>query len=285
MTEQSIQNTQQDQATTEGNQKKTRQTRTKSLYLFPVYDFNMARMIAETVERTGAGTLSEATLAITLSQSAKSSGFLLKTLTARQFGLLIKQGDTLSTTPLAKSIFKSTTEDEKKKALIESFLKIPLFRAVADRFKGQAIPQSEAFRNVLEREFKVDSKRVGDAEKVLIDSARDTGVLIKQGSITYLSAEMTISQQQQEGNTFIPEVPPSNSISIGVPSIKPSITGKPSSGSNILQKGMLPSIAEEDLLGLSDDEFNNFWGAFGKIVRNRAKKITSEGEVKESDKK
>jgi hypothetical protein len=252
-------------AESEVKPKKTR-TRTKSVYLFPSYDFNMAHMIADNVERTGAGSLSESTLAINLGLSVKSSGFQLKVNTARQFGLLTKEGNMLSTTHLAKAILKSTSEQEKKKALIESFLKIPLFNAVASRFKGQDIPQSEVFRNVLEREFKVDSKRVGDAERVLIDSARDTGVLIKQGNRTYLSTESTSTSSSHnnieeyldtnEGDSQLPSVP------LPTDQYQPQI-------------GMLPNITEEDLLGLDDDEFQVFWSSFGKIVRNRARKNTA----------
>lgn len=172
---------------------KAKPTRTakRSPYLFPAYDFGFARQIAARVEKDGAGSLSEETLAIALKLSVKSSGFQLKALTARQFGLLLKQGQTLTTTALAKAIFKPTSEAEKKAALIQAFLNIPLFKEVATRFKGRPLPDSQDFRNILERELGIDSKRVADAERVLMDSARETGVIVNSGSNVYLSTEMS----------------------------------------------------------------------------------------------
>lgn len=256
-------------------EKASRRPRVKSPYLFPVYDFNTARLIAETIERDGAGSLTEETLAITLKSSTKSSGFQLKALTARQFGLVTKQGSTLTTTPLAKAIFKPTSEVEKQKALAESFLKIPLFREVANKFKGQGLPESQTFRNILEREFKIDSKRIGDAERVLMDSARDAGVLVKSGNLTYLSVEKVTSFQSGAGEERV-QGEPGTGIADGYLPPK-SKENKP--GGITQQTGMLPTIAEEDLLALAEDDFENFWTAFGKLVRARAERNKARGEA------
>jgi hypothetical protein len=243
--------------------------RTRLPYLFPAYNFNLARQIAEVVEKDGAGILSEETLAIALHLSAKSSGFQLKTLTARQFGLLTKQAEMLSSTPLAKSIFKPTTEPERNRALTESFLAIPLFREVANRFRGQPLPQGQAFRNVLEREFGIESKRVSDAERVLIESARETGVLVTSGSNTYLSTERKGGEKKESESTPVQQTPstqPLNPVSTARPAYTPT-------------SGIL-TISEEDLAGFSDDEeFKEIWGALGKIVRARGKKLLAEQDI------
>lgn len=236
--------------------------RMRSPYLFPAYDFGMARRIAERVEKDGAGSLSEETLAIALHLSAKSSGYQLKTLTARQFGLLTKQGQTLSTTPMAKAIFKPTTEGEKAKALIDSFLAIPLFREVATRFKGQPLPQGQAFRNILEREFQIDSKRVSDAERVLMDSAREAGVLVASGNNTYLSTARVAIEEP------IAQAPEEQAPPLG--QTLPIAT---------LGEKILPIIEEEDLLELDDEQFKQFWGAFGEILRARAKRGKVEKDI------
>lgn len=247
------------------NQTKARETkrkRVRSPYLFPAYDFGMARRIAEEVEKSGGGNLSEETLAMNLRLSVKSSGFQLKALTARQFGLLTKHGQGLTTTPMAKAIFKSTTENEKKGALIDSFLAIPLFREVATRFKGQPLPQGQAFRNILEREFGIENRRVSDAERVLMDSARETRVLVTSGSNTYLSTERVaieepIAQAPEEQAPPFQKTPPLATLG-----------GK-----------ILPVIEEEDLLELDDEQFKQFWGAFGEILKARAKRSKAEKDI------
>lgn len=251
------------------NKAKAPRKRVRSPYLFPAYNLGMARQIAERVEKDGAGSLSEETLAIALHLSAKSSGYQLKTLTARQFRLLTKQRETLSTTPIAKAIFKPKTEDERSRALVESFLAIPLFREVAARFKGQPLPQGQAFRNILEREFQVDSKRVSDAERVLMDSAREAGVFVTSGSNMYISTEqITAGKKDFEPGTEQP-------IS---PLASPSHTTPPPPSGGIL------TISEEDLATFDDTEFGEVWGALGKIVRARGKRSQREqGEISKEE--
>jgi len=243
--------------------------RVRSPYLFPAYNFSLARQIAETVENNGGGSLSEETLAITLRLSAKSSGFQLKTLTARQFGLLAKHGNTLSTTPLAKSIFKPTDEDEKQRAMIQSFLTLPLFREVAARFRGQPLPQGETLRNILEREFNIDAKRISDAERVLMDSARDTGVLVTVGNTIYLSTE----QAKKTTTTGKKEEHDSDQVLTAPPLF--STTPPLSSGT------MLTINLEEHLAPFDDQEFQQIWDALGKIIRVKGNK--QQKQQKEED--
>ena len=168
---------------------KSRKSPVRSEYLFPAYALGTALVIAERVERDGAGSLTEQTLAMAMSMSVKGSTFKLRHLTARQFGLLSRQGDTLSTTPRSKAIFKSTSPEEGNRARLEAFLDIPLFKVVAERYRGTPLPESNTFRNILERDFKVAHGRVTDAERVLLDSARDAGLITTAGSNTYLNIE------------------------------------------------------------------------------------------------
>ena len=163
-----------------------RKTRQRSVYLFPAYGFTTALDIARRVEESGGGILTEETLAVNLGLSAKSSGFRLKSLAARQFQLISKQGDTLITTPVAKAIFKPTSSEDAQRGYREAFLSIPLFQAVAERYRGQRLPDSQTLRNVLEREFFVEHARVQQAERMLLDSARDAHLLKHTGDGTYL---------------------------------------------------------------------------------------------------
>lgn len=234
-----------------------RKTPRKSPYLFPAYNFAEARRIAETVENDGGGTLTEETLAINLRQSVKSSGFRLKALTARQFQLLTKQGENLIITPLAKAIFKPTDEGERREAMKQSFLAIPLFRAVANRFKGRELPQGEPFRNILEREFKIDNQRVSAAERVLLDSARDAGVLVTSGNKEYLSTDIQAmrpaSQPPPSGNQGEQSGYAPNDYQPPAPRIQS-------------QYGM-PEISIADLALLNEKDYEAVWSALGKVFR------------------
>lgn len=245
--------------------KKPRKKPVRSRYQFPSYDLGVARQIAEKVEYEGAGQLTRATLAMSIRASVKSSGFRLKIYAARQFQLLTKEGEYLATTPLAKAIFKPTTEEERRKKMMEAFMAIPLFNAVATRFRGQPLPPSQTFRNILEREFGVEHNRVSEAERVLTDSAREAGLISQSGDRTYLSIEIM--------------QPTSSPQTIGVPSVplaaQSTMDSSPSKDKS-QQYGGLLTVSEEDLADFSNEEFDEIWQALGKIVRVRGKRQREE---------
>jgi len=168
---------------------KGRKRPVRAEFHFPVYPLSVALEVTEKVEIEGGGSLSEAALAMSLGASTKSSGFQLKVLTAKQFGLLTKQGDNLMVSPLGKSIFKPVSDREKATSLAHAFNNIRLFRAVSDRYEGSPLPSDEALRNVLEREFKVTHERVSSAQSMLINSAKTAGVLRESRDKTYLVRE------------------------------------------------------------------------------------------------
>ena len=256
---------------------KKRKAPVRAAYLFPAYDLGAAIQVAEAVESDGAGQLSEATLAINIGVSAKSSGFKLKCLTARQFGLLTKQGERLLTTPLAKAILKPRNEAEKTASLLEAFQQLPLFKAVSTRFRGQPLPSGQTFRNILEREFALEQARVSTAERVLMDSARDAGALQSSGGNTYLvvdqppspspqpsphSPMVQASNLQQEHATN--EVPRGQEVRLPAPA--PHGEG----GGGIL-------VSEQDLATFEDDkEFDEVWRALGKVFRARGRRQLEE---------
>lgn len=166
--------------------RKGRKRPVRAEFHFPIYPLSTALEVAERVEMEGAGSLSETTLAIALGVSAKSSGFQLKILTAKQFGLLLKQGEHLVTTPIAKSIFKPISAEEKQAAFVQAFYNIPLFKVVSNKYEGSPLPSDEALKNVLEREFKVTHERVSSAHSMLINSAKTAGALQESQGKIYL---------------------------------------------------------------------------------------------------
>lgn len=253
---------------------KARKSPVRSQYLFPAYGFSDGLELARYVERDGGGTLTEATLAVNMSMSAKSSAFRLRGLTARQFGLLLKTGEQLTSTPLLKAILKPTSEAERVNGLREAYLRIPLFKAVADRFKGQPLPQSDAFRNVLEREFGIEEARVQAAERVLMDSARDAGVLVNSGGNTYLATE-GMSQPPAVSSPLSQQVQAHADASSQAPAVTVT-TSRP----NAVADGGVLLISERDLGELADKEFQEVWSALGKVFRARGKRQLVRDEMR-----
>ena len=249
-----------------------RKARQRSVYLFPAYGFTTALDIARRVEESGGGTLAEETLAVNLGLSVKSSGFRLKSLAARQFQLVVKQGDTLSTTPVAKAILKPTSGEDAQRGYRQSFLAIPLFQAVSERYRGQRLPDSQTLRNVLEREFHVEHARVQQAERMLLDSARDAHLLKHQGDGTYLAVS------DGANGAFDEAVSPGSAF--------PEAGHTSMAGGNAAVPRTLPpapvntiTFTLEEIGQLDVEDFEIVWRAIGILVRARsASKILDSGE-------
>jgi hypothetical protein len=255
----------------DGTQAKKFRKYVRSRFSFPSYNFGTALQLADKVEYEGGGRLTDATLAISLKASAKSSGFRLRTLAARQFGLLDKQGEMLVTTTRAKAILKPLSPDEKKGHMVNSFMAVPLFSKVAERFKGQPLPPVPQFKNILERELGVESNRSGEAYKVLMDSASQTGVLHQTGDKIYIVAEGTSS----EG--LLPETSElaTESQNVTPRSDKPSM---PSRAGVAQPTAGVFAFSEEDLAEFNDTEFDEIWKSLGKIIRVRGKRRQGAGD-------
>ena len=261
-----------DSASSDSAQSRTatgRKARQRSVYLFPAYGFTTALDIARRVEESGGGSLSEETLAVNLGLSVKSSGFRLKSLAARQFQLVVKQGDTLSTTPVAKAILKPTSGEDAQRGYRQSFLAIPLFQAVSERYQGQRLPDSQTLRNVLEREFHVEHSRVQQAERMLLDSARDAHLLKHQGDGTYLAATDDVNGAFDEAGGMGPNFLEAADYP-AMAGNAPSPRAIPTAPVNTI------TFTLEEIGQLNAEDFEIVWQAIGILVRARSANKTLE---------
>lgn len=262
-----------------------RKARRRSVYLFPAYGFNMALDIARQVEESGGGTLTEETLAVNLGLSKSSSGFRLKCLAARQFNLLNKQGATVSTTSIAKAILKPTSNEDALRGYRQSFLSIPLFQAVAERYRGQRLPDSQTLRNVLEREFMVEHKRVQQAERLLLDSARDTYLLKHRGDGTYLSISDSPAGPLDEPG--LPIDSDTATMTQGEPFTQATLPDvalrSPQPRADSIPPTNTITFSLDEIGQLREDDFEAVWQAFGILVKARAarNKAAQEFDVEE----
>lgn len=246
----------------------------RSRLLFPAYGFNAAFQIAKTVEMDGNGSLTEESLAIALELSVKSSGFKLKTLTARQFGLLTKSGTIISTTPLTKAMVRPTRPGEDVEARVQSFLNIPLFEAVAQKYRGSTMPASDVLRNILVRQFDVDPTRAAPAERVLLDSAREAGLLIDQGGKQYLSLDANVLAQRGAHTPIENPPPPGNGGAAGeTPLSNPPVVQDAGQQSGSIL------VSELDMATLDRAEFDQVWTALGTIFRARGERQLRERDA------
>ena len=265
----------------QGRNGSTRKARQRSAYPFPAYGFSLALDIARLVEESGGGTLSEETLAVNLSLSKKSSGFRLKCLAARNFNLLVKEGPTISTTPIAKAILKPTSDEDAMWGYRQSFLSIPLFQAVAERYRDQRLPDSPTLRNVLEREFLVEHSRVQQAERLLKESARDTFLLQNRGDGVYLAiSDLPSGSLEYEGmrGDSEPGLGEAQFPAMAIGGLSPAL---PYPNSTSVTTTIAFSL--EEIGQLRGEEFGKVWEAIGILVKARSARIKAARESEEDE--
>jgi hypothetical protein len=103
--------------------------------------------------------------------SAQGGGFNLRLITAKMFGLVSGEKSTLSLTPLGIRVIDPQQE---KSARADSFLLVPLYKAVYDNYKGQMLPSNTALEAAMEK-LGVAPKQKDKARQVFQRSATQAG--------------------------------------------------------------------------------------------------------------
>jgi hypothetical protein len=146
--------------------------REQSTILFPYLDLDAAVEVARAVyARAGLGSCGLDELAAEMSQTM-SGAFRLKTGTAKTFDLTDKDGKSgIKLSELGRQI---VTADTERAARAEAFMRVPLYAAVYEKYKGHLLPPPKA----LEREMLglgVSSKQTDKARQAFERSARQAG--------------------------------------------------------------------------------------------------------------
>jgi hypothetical protein len=139
---------------------------------FPYLDLDSAVDVAKSLYRcAGHGGCEMDVLAAEMKQTV-SGAFRLKTGNARMFGFIEK--DTKSGNKLSALGVQVTNGETEARAKAEAFLKIPLYEAIFQKYRGHLLPPAKA----LEREMAqlgVAPKQADKARQVFERSARQSG--------------------------------------------------------------------------------------------------------------
>ncbi|MBL8597830.1 MAG: hypothetical protein JNL14_08850 [Devosia sp.] len=129
--------------------------RIRSTIGFPYMDLKSALELADAIHsNVGTGDCDDDQLAAWTDQSPKSSGFRVQVYTARMFGILDGEGGRHKLAVLGR---QAVDPSQARAAKAAAFLKVPLYQAVFDKYKGGVIPPAAA----LER----DMVQLGVSEK------------------------------------------------------------------------------------------------------------------------
>lgn len=146
--------------------------REQSTISFPYLDLDAAEEVAKAVySRSGYGSCDLDELAAEMGQVI-SGAFRLKTGTAKIFDVIDKDGrSSVKLTDLGKQIIE---DDTRRAARVEAFMRVPLYAAVFEQYRGQKLPPMKA----LEREMAklgVAAKQADKARQAFERSARQAG--------------------------------------------------------------------------------------------------------------
>lgn len=143
----------------------------RSTIEFPYLDQQNSFEIAEGVHKVGGSGCDWDQLAAHFKQAAQGGGFRLRLICAKAFGLVVYDRGRISLTHLG---LRSLDPQQQKAAKVESFLTVPLYRAVYEKFRGGMMPPTAG----LEREMinmGVAKKQADKARQAFQRSAKFAG--------------------------------------------------------------------------------------------------------------
>lgn len=149
----------------------TKETRARSTIEFPYGDLDDAEEVAKAVHNVGGVNCQWDQLAAKMGQAPKGGGFRLRVMAARSFGLLNYDRGDVTLTDLGMQIIDPKTA---RASRVDAFLKVELFRAAYEKFKGTPLPPPAA----IERQFEqlgVAPKQKDKARQVFMRSAKSAG--------------------------------------------------------------------------------------------------------------
>jgi hypothetical protein len=177
-----------------------------------VYDLKASLAVAKAVKEQGGNACTVEQLAAYLAyKNTRGGGFVSRVAAAKAFGLIRTVQGRYETSPRAEAILYPVTNDSKQQELRDSFLGIPLYRQVYDRYRGVQLPEESGMRNLLQTQYRIPAGgRAGLAYRVLMDSAETAGFFsANQGRRTHLidpgsSARPAVPSNTDNGSTSAP---------------------------------------------------------------------------------
>ncbi len=154
----------------EAHQSKEKE-RERSTIQFPYHDLSQAVNITNAVHAIGGSSCQWEQLAAKLNQAATGGGFRQRVLTAKTFGLIRYSKGTVTLTPLGNKICDPQQE---KKAKVDAFLTVPLYKLVYEKFKSGVLPPKEGLDNEMVA-MGVATKQKDKARQAFHRSAQQAG--------------------------------------------------------------------------------------------------------------
>jgi hypothetical protein len=148
--------------------------KTQSTIGFPYRDLETAISVVQTMMGAGGVALKTDQLAGVMGLQQGSGNFIVRTLTARMFGLMTYSGGMYELTDLGFNIVDKN-ETRQRQARAAAFLTVPLFKRAYEEFKGRPLPPRPLGLEQAFVRFGVTVKAKEAARQVFDKSAQQAG--------------------------------------------------------------------------------------------------------------
>lgn len=172
-------------------------TRQRSTTAFPYADYDSSSKIATAIHgNVGHGECAREQLAAWTEQSVKSSGFRIQLSTAKLFGVIEKgaQAGNLKLTELGR---RTVDPNKAREAKADAFLRVPLFKALYEKYKDGVTPPSAALESEIVS-LGVPEKQKAKARQVFEKSAKQTGFREAAPNRLVLPATIVKHEEKEE---------------------------------------------------------------------------------------
>jgi hypothetical protein len=186
-----------DQAPPDGEKRKYARSEIK----FPYTDIADAVTVAVAVHTNHGSSCTVDQLAADFQQTTRSGAFRNKIASAATFGAVIVSKQTVALTDLGRRL---ADEQTRPRALVESFLSVPLYSRIFEKYRGGTLPGDAGLESEI-RALGVVPNQAERARQVLQRSARKAG----------FSSRGTDRLVEPSGATLGPAQPPTNDAGTG----------------------------------------------------------------------
>lgn len=147
--------------------------RMRSTIEFPYFDLASAIEVAQAVKQVGGFSSCDVkSLAVKLDMAPDGGGFRTRLMSAKTLGLIEYERGQVELTDLGLRVVDPQTE---RAARLESFMYVPLYKALFDKLNGQALPPPAAVERMAEQ-LGVAPKQKDKARQAFMRSARTAGL-------------------------------------------------------------------------------------------------------------
>ena len=128
---------------------------------FPASPLENALKIPQALkDKNGGNPWAPSEIANALGVSAKSTSFYSLTASARDYGLTTgtRESAQIALQPAGRDMVYAVSREAEQDAMKRAFLNVPVFKAVNEYYKGEALPELQYLQNTLQTKFSIEPK-------------------------------------------------------------------------------------------------------------------------------